>query len=489
MCVVGALIATAPAEARHSGSPHATSVSSESQETVHTSGSGPPYADIVVDANTGAVLHAASADEPRHPASLTKIMTLYLLFERLEAGKLRLDSQLPVSEHAAVQAPTKLGLRPGQTVAVEDAIRALVTKSANDAAVVVAEAIGGDESEFADMMTRKAHALGMTRTTYRNASGLPNDQQITTARDQALLGRLIQERFPRYYAYFATPSFTYHGETMRNHNHLLGHVEGLDGIKTGYTQASGYNLVTSVHRNNRHIVSVVLGGSSGGARDARMRSLIEQYIVAASSVKTGSVIADAGSEAPAARPASPRAAEGRSAEGHAKANRVAASSPAAVPPSPSRMFASTPASAAETPADAAAASPITALLANPAVLATEPIRPIAVKTVNVRLTRTAGTAAPGMSADQEQYGGAPARSGWVIQIGAFEREREARQKLSAARAKAAQFLGHASPFTETVVKGEKTLYRARFAGLQKDEAEEVCRQLKRNDFECMTVRN
>jgi D-alanyl-D-alanine carboxypeptidase len=220
-----------------------------------------------------------------------------------------------------------------------------------------------------------------------------------------------------------------------------------------------------------------------------MRSLIEQYIVAASSVKTGSVVADAGGEAPAARPASPRAAEGRSAEGHAKANRVAASSPAAAPPSPSRMLASTPAPAAETPADAAAASPITALLADPAVLATEPIRPIAVKTVNVRLTRTAGTAAPGMSADQEQYGGAPARSGWVIQIGAFEREREARQKLSAARAKAAQFLGHASPFTETVVKGEKTLYRARFAGLQKDEAEEVCRQLKRNDFECMTVRN
>jgi D-alanyl-D-alanine carboxypeptidase len=195
-------------------------------------------------------------------------MTLYLLFERLDAGKFRLDTQIPVSEHAAVQAPTKLGLGPGETIAVEDAIQAIATKSANDAAVVVAEAIGGSERDFADMMTLKAHALGMRRTLYRNASGLPNDEQVTTARDQALLGRAIQERFPRYARYFATPSFTYH-------------VEGIDGIKTGYTEASGFNLVASVRRNNRHIVSVVMGGTSAGTRDARMRSLIEEYIVAA----------------------------------------------------------------------------------------------------------------------------------------------------------------------------------------------------------------
>src|SRR5271169_943862 len=187
---------------------------------------------IVVDANSGNVLYAADADEPRHPASLTKIMTLYLLFERMEAGKFKVDSQLPVSEHASVQAPSKLGLRPGQTIAVEDAIRAMVTKSANDVAVVVAEAIGGSEGEFANLMTKKAHALGMSRTVYWNASGLPNEGQLTTARDQALLGRAIQERFPRQYRYFSTPSFTYHGETMNNHNHLLGQIEGIDGIKT-----------------------------------------------------------------------------------------------------------------------------------------------------------------------------------------------------------------------------------------------------------------
>jgi D-alanyl-D-alanine carboxypeptidase len=234
----------------------------------------PPRASIVVDGSSGAVLQASSPDALRHPASLTKIMTLYLLFERLETGKLKLDSPLKVSEHTSAQAPTKLGLRPGQTIAVEDAIKAIVTKSANDAAVAVAENLGGDEDHFAKLMTQKARALGMTRTTYTNASGLPDDDQITTARDQALLGRLIQKRFPRYYKYFSTESFVYHGATMRNHNHLLGAIEGVDGIKTGFTQASGFNLVTSVHRDGRYIVAVVMGGHSSSERDGHMRELI-----------------------------------------------------------------------------------------------------------------------------------------------------------------------------------------------------------------------
>src|SRR3954462_15357598 len=192
-----------------------------------------PYADIVVDANSGTVLHSTNPDAQRHPASLTKIMTLYLLFEQLEAGKLKLDSQMNVSKEAASQSPTKLGLKPGSTLAVEDAIKGMVTRSANDAAVVVAEAIAGDEDDFAKLMTRKAHALGMSRTTYKNASGLPNDDQVTTARDQATLGRAIQERFPRYYRYFSTNVFVYCGRSIRNHNRLLGSVEGIDGIKTG----------------------------------------------------------------------------------------------------------------------------------------------------------------------------------------------------------------------------------------------------------------
>jgi D-alanyl-D-alanine carboxypeptidase len=245
-------------------------------------GAGPPYAEIVVDANSGSVLHNVDADELRHPASLTKIMTLYLLFERLESGRLKLDTALHVSEHAAAQAPTRIGLWPNETISVEDGIKALVTKSANDVAVVMAEAMAGTEHEFAELMTHKARALGMSRTTYQNASGLPDDEQVTTARDQAILGRAIQLRFPKYYGYFRTQYFSYHGLPMRNRNQLLGRVEGVDGIKAGYTQASGFNLVTSVHRNDRGIVSVVLGSASADERDAKMRNLIEQYITSAS---------------------------------------------------------------------------------------------------------------------------------------------------------------------------------------------------------------
>src|SRR3978361_437710 len=237
----------------------------------------PAFSSIIVDGNSGATLSANNPDASRHPASLTKIMTLYLLFERLDAGSLKLDSEMQVSEHASEQAPTKLGLRPGQTIRVEDAIKGLVTRSANDAAVVIAEAIGGEEDDFAQLMTRKARALGMVRTVYRNASGLPDDQQVTTARDQATLGRAIQDRFPRYYRYFSTTAFNYHGQSIRNHNHLLGSLEGVDGIKTGYTRASGFNLVTSMRRGNRHLVGVVMGGRSGGSRDAPLRRLVGKY--------------------------------------------------------------------------------------------------------------------------------------------------------------------------------------------------------------------
>jgi D-alanyl-D-alanine carboxypeptidase len=259
---------------------------------IHGPNYHPPYADIVVDDKSGLVLREVSADAPRHPASLTKIMTLYLLFERLEDGTLKLETPLPVSTRAALQNPTKLGLKANQTINVEDAIKGLVTKSANDAAVVVAEAIGGSEDEFAKLMTLKAAALGMTGTTYVNASGLPAEAQITTARDQAVLGRAIQHRFPVYYQYFATPSFRYKGAEMRNHNNLLGQVKGVDGIKTGYTEASGYNLTSSVRRDDKHIVAVVLGGTSNGARDARMRQLIEQHISQASTQRTAPIIVE-----------------------------------------------------------------------------------------------------------------------------------------------------------------------------------------------------
>ncbi|KPF94736.1 peptidase M15, partial [Rhodopseudomonas sp. AAP120] len=263
-----------------------------SRHHVERSSYNPAFASIIVDGNTGATLTATNPDALRHPASLTKIMTLYLLFERLEAGKMSLDSEMEVSEHASSQAPTKLGLRPGQTLRVEDAIKGLVTRSANDAAVVIAEAVGGSETDFARMMTRKARALGMSRTVYRNASGLPNDDQVTTARDQSILGRAIQDRFPRYYRYFQTSVFTYRGNAIRNHNRLLGSVEGVDGIKTGYTRASGFNLVTSMHRGNRFLVGVVLGGRSGSSRDATMRNLLAENLEKGATRRTVAAIAE-----------------------------------------------------------------------------------------------------------------------------------------------------------------------------------------------------
>jgi D-alanyl-D-alanine carboxypeptidase len=280
------MILSSAADARH---PQRTN-ETDSRRSTGGEDYTPPSASIVVDGNSGAVLQASNPDARCHPASLTKIMTLYLLFERLEVGKLHLNSLLKVSEHASEQAPSKLGLRPGQTITVEDAIKSIVTKSANDAAVVVAENLGGDEENFAKLMTQQARALGMARTTYVNASGLPNDKQVTTARDQALLGRAMQERFPQYYKYFSTESFVYHGETMRNHNHLLGAVEGMDGIKTGYTRASGFNLVASVHRDGRRIVAVILGGKSSFERDVQMRRLISAHIQDAALRHTSPVI-------------------------------------------------------------------------------------------------------------------------------------------------------------------------------------------------------
>jgi len=252
----------------------------------------PQFSSIIVDGNSGAVLTSASPDGLRHPASLTKVMTLYLLFERLDSGKITLDTEMPVSAHAADQDPTKLGLRPGQTLRVEDAIKGMVTRSANDAAVVAGEFLGGNEDDFAKIMTRKAHALGMSRTVYRNASGLPNDEQVTTARDQSTLGRAIQDRFPRYYRYFSTTAFNFRGHTITGHNHLLGSVDGVDGIKTGYTRASGFNLITSIHRGNRFLVGVVMGGRSGGSRDAIMRNLLAENITKAATTRTVAAITE-----------------------------------------------------------------------------------------------------------------------------------------------------------------------------------------------------
>jgi D-alanyl-D-alanine carboxypeptidase len=536
----------------------------------------PPFASIVVDGNSGAVLQAANPDALRHPASLTKVMTLYLLFERLESGRLKLDSPLKVSEHAADQAPTKLELKPGQSIAVEDAIKSIVTKSANDAAVAVAENLAGDEDNFAKLMTQKAHALGMAHTKYVNASGLPDDDQITTARDQALLGRAIQERFPRYYKFFSTETFVYHGEAMRNHNHLLGAVDGVDGIKTGFTRASGFNLLTSLHRDGRYLVAVVLGGPSASERDERMRELIGAHIKEAALRRTAPTIAEVAERRDEPATKIPAAHADRTVTARVDSRAVAGSNDpirpllvktisyrtapaqtASLTPMPALIPVVAPASAAQAaaaqpaaPAQAAArASPqlraeiasaapsvdlkaaaqatpqsathvtpqvasqvtppmtaqMTAQAAAQVAAQAEPLPPARMRaervpaklaeTVPVQMQPAQIEPAPAEvrtimpSPDAYSAPATHAHGGWLIQIGAFDDEDQAKQHLSAAQIKVHAPLAAKDPFTERVQKGDKALYRARFAGFDKSTAEAACRALKRSDFECMTLKN
>ena len=234
------------------------------------------YAAIVVDAGTGEVLFARNADRHRFPASLAKMMTLYLTFEALEAGEIVLDQPLPISKYAARQSPSRLGLTPGQTITVKQAILALVTKSANDVAAVLAEALGGTERKFAFHMTRAARELGMKRTRFRNASGLPNRRQRSTARDLSILARALIHDFPQHYHYFSTQSFTFKDRTYKSHNRLLKSYPGTDGLKTGYIAASGFNVTASVLRGQTRLVGVVLGGKSARSRDKEMRRLFER---------------------------------------------------------------------------------------------------------------------------------------------------------------------------------------------------------------------
>ncbi|MBF0305183.1 MAG: D-alanyl-D-alanine carboxypeptidase [Alphaproteobacteria bacterium] len=240
------------------------------------------YAAIVIEADTGRVVYEKNPDKRNFPASLTKMMTLYMLFDRLAAGKLTLGQQLPVSTHASSMSPSKLGLKPGETISVEDVVLALCTRSANDAAVVAAEAIGGSESKFAAMMTDKARQLGMMRTTFRNASGLPNNGQLSTARDMATLGRALIRTHGRYYHYFSTRQFVYKGDVIGTHNRLMLRYAGADGIKTGYINASGFNLVASAKREGQRLIGVVFGGNTAAARDNHMADLLDRGFAALS---------------------------------------------------------------------------------------------------------------------------------------------------------------------------------------------------------------
>ncbi|AHB49418.1 D-Ala-D-Ala carboxypeptidase [Hyphomicrobium nitrativorans NL23] len=246
----------------------------------------PKQSSMIIDGNTGAVLHDDAADEPRFPASLTKVMTLYMLFSEIEQGRLSFSSRITASARAAAAPPSKLDLKPGDTITVADAVKALVVRSANDVAVAVAEHIGGSEPAFARAMTQRARQIGMTQTVFHNASGLPEPRQITTARDMLTLALRIQDDFPKHYHYFSTSTFTFGEKTWRSHNTLMRSFPGMDGMKTGYIRASGFNLVSSVRTGNKHIVGVVFGGQTAAARNAHMQGLLFRALERASTQRT-----------------------------------------------------------------------------------------------------------------------------------------------------------------------------------------------------------
>jgi D-alanyl-D-alanine carboxypeptidase len=474
-------------------------------------------------------------------------MTLYLLFEQLEKGRLTLESPIPISAHAAVQAPSKLGLAPGDTISVEDAIKAVVTRSANDIAVAIAEKVGGDEENFAEMMTQKAHALGMGHTFYHNASGLPDERQITTAHDLTILARAVQERFPRYFHYFSTHSFEYAGEVIGNHNHLLGRVDGVDGIKTGYTNASGFNLMTSMHKDGRSIVAVVMGGRSAASRDRTMEELLYQHFAeAAAGGRTAPMIAEASApEPPAAETERPRVAalpprapirEARvekadmEAESEAEGDdddRSDASAPSRVsrPAAPIEKVAlATPPSRVVEPLPPAPADPAGLAWAKgpegalPAAATRAIVRPVAAPIAPPEPPRSVDPAKLGWVKGPEpapQAHAAPApkpepaaklaaveetkvaksedarpvKDGWKVQIGATDAADKASDMLNRAKAENRGALALAKPFTERVQKGESTLYRARFAVVDASAAETACRSLKRTGFSCFATRD
>jgi len=392
------------------------------------------------------------------------MMTLYLTFEALAAGRISLDTPVPVSRHAASEPPSKLYLRPGQTITVEQVILSLVTRSANDAATALGEFLGGSEERFARIMTNKAHALGMKRTTFRNANGLPEKEQMTTARDMATLGIALREHYPQYYHYFSTRAFHYNGGVIGNHNHLLGRVEGVDGIKTGYTHDSGFNLVTSVRRNGRSVVAVVMGGRTGASRDRQMKELIAKYMPKASTTGPGDLVAET-KLAPTLRVVSLPKHGPRPEFRNPTAVRVALA------------YADDAASI-----DFPMPDP-RPVVGREALIQTLQQQEHAIAIPAPAQTATATSAVPVDAITTASTPDAP--TGWVIQIGAAPDEASAVRLLEKAKASNKRILASVEPFTIVYGDGSDRLYRARFGSFKgKDSAWAACAALKKSGYGC-----
>ena len=482
---------------------------------------------LILDGETGRTLYARNAGAERHPASLTKMMTLYLLFEAIKRGDLNMQSSISVSQHAAAQRPTNLHLYAGDSIPVETAIKAIVVRSANDVAVAIAEALGGTEGHFAELMTAKARALGMRDTFYHNASGLPDNLQITTANDLAILARHLAYDFPQYFPYFATPAFSFRGATYVTHDNLIGRYDGADGIKTGYTGASGFNLVSSVVRNNMHVIGIVMGGRTARRRDAEMIRLLDdafgqiaqnptlvaragvpwrQVALNAPPVATGINIAPQtrGGEDEDAAESAPEESPGGQTNVIAPppmpmphtSPLVATAAPAAAPPAlapaqprvvvmqPSLPSAKTPQGSSMQTISMPTPSRKPFLIASANVPAPKP-RPLADVT-------PAAKPAAGPDVGEGDVGDVPSvllrAHAWAIQIGAFADTTQARSQLEAYAKKSMDVLGQAAqmivPFKD--LDGH-TLYRARFGPFIERDARQMCSRLSQRGQTCFAV--
>ncbi|WP_425536746.1 serine hydrolase [Ensifer adhaerens] len=397
-------------------------------------------ASLVLDARTGKVLSAENPDVLNHPASLTKMMTVYMAFEALRRGELSWDSKIKVSKAAAAKPPMRLGLKPGMTITAREAVLGMIVRSGNDAAAAMAERLGGSEANFARMMTAKARQLGMSRTVFVNSSGLPASQQVTTAREMSTLAVALMRDFPKEYQLFATESFNFRGRKVRGHNNLMYRYEGMDGIKTGYTNASGFNLVSAVKDGNRRVVGVVLGGRTARSRDAKMAALLDRHVGKASTKTGRQLVASTRGSKPVETPV-----------------EVASAATSDVP----MPYAAPQRAKQDSVAALIAATPTTAVPAD---------RPTEVAEIeNSAATPMAG-------------------GGWQIQISAAPSAEAARMLLAQARSEAGAPLAGATPYTEAVGKGAKAIYRARFVGFSsRDAAAAACDALKQRSYDCMML--
>ncbi|WP_089793982.1 serine hydrolase [Halomonas korlensis] len=448
--------------------------------TTQAQAGNPRYAGIVIDADSQEILYAENADKLRYPASLTKMMTLYLMFEALEERRVSLTQPLPVSSAAAAMPATKLWLKPGDSISVEKAIEVLVVRSANDVAVVVAEALGGNHANFARMMTDKARELGMQNTVFRNASGLPDAGQVTTARDMVVLSRRLMQDFPQYYPYFSHQSFTWRGKTHTGHNRLLKTYPGADGLKTGFIRASGFNVATSAVRDGRRLLTVVMGGFTAASRDEHTADLLNRSFVRASLADGNGWLASAdisggrlsgGRLMPGATPtpATPSAQEGQLAGNRAVESDRLREVSSAFPPAPVEAPVSTPAASsfrAESAIDGDAPGSVFASLPLDQGSADDPIRQLMASTGNAE-------------------GSGSQRGEWGVQVGAFSDANHARSLASRAADRLASQLANARVAVANAADGG--IYRARVVDLNESQAHDACRSLVREGMDCMVV--